>query len=176
MRALGPGSIASVLKLALDVVHILLIAIAVILAMALLAGLVVPVSNLTVTVDDDTGARVLPLTRVLIVSVLGFLVAYFGVFILIVRRLRRIVATVQVGDPFEPRNAQRLRQVGGLLAVASLGQYLLRLIGAHFLPNAVTRQDLSDLMTPGFAVLAIFVLAEVFREGARLRTEAELTI
>ena len=34
-----------------------------------------------------------------------------------------------------------------------------------------------DLNLSGwFAVLVVFVLAEVFREGARLRTEAELTI
>ena len=31
-------------------------------------------------------------------------------------------------------------------------------------------------ITAWFAVLVIFVLAEVFREGARLRNEAELTI
>jgi hypothetical protein len=31
-------------------------------------------------------------------------------------------------------------------------------------------------LTTWFAVLVIFVLAEVFREGARLRGEAELTI
>ena len=30
--------------------------------------------------------------------------------------------------------------------------------------------------TAWFAVLVVFVLAEVFREGARLRREAELTI
>ena len=30
--------------------------------------------------------------------------------------------------------------------------------------------------TPWFAVLVIVVLAEVFREGARLRRDAELTI
>ena len=31
-------------------------------------------------------------------------------------------------------------------------------------------------LTTWFAVLVVFVLAEVFREGARLRREAELTI
>ena len=33
-----------------------------------------------------------------------------------------------------------------------------------------------DLLTPVFSVLVVFVLAEVFREGARLRRESELTI
>ena len=31
-------------------------------------------------------------------------------------------------------------------------------------------------LTAWFSVLVVFVLAEVFREGARLRREAELTI
>ena len=33
-----------------------------------------------------------------------------------------------------------------------------------------------DLITPTFAVIIIVVIAEVFREGARLRRESELTI
>jgi hypothetical protein len=36
--------------------------------------------------------------------------------------------------------------------------------------------SLFDLVTPAFSVFVVFVLAEVFREGARLRREAELTI
>jgi hypothetical protein len=36
------------------------------------------------------------------------------------------------------------------------------------------RPDFS--LTSWFSVLVVFVLAEVFREGARLRREAELTI
>jgi hypothetical protein len=35
---------------------------------------------------------------------------------------------------------------------------------------------LFDLVTPAFSVFVVFVLAEVFREGARLRRESELTI
>ena len=34
----------------------------------------------------------------------------------------------------------------------------------------------TDLVTPAFSILVVFVLAEVFREGARLRRESELTI
>ena len=37
-------------------------------------------------------------------------------------------------------------------------------------------QGLNLDFTPWFAVLVIVVLAEVFREGARLRRDAELTI
>jgi hypothetical protein len=38
------------------------------------------------------------------------------------------------------------------------------------------RVEPSLSLTAWFSVLVVFVLAEVFREGARLRREAELTI
>jgi hypothetical protein len=43
------------------------------------------------------------------------------------------------------------------------------------LPGAGREQPNMSL-TAWFSVLVVFVLAEVFREGARLRREAELTI
>jgi hypothetical protein len=42
-------------------------------------------------------------------------------------------------------------------------------------PKAKVIDD-SFTLTAWFSVLVVFVLAEVFREGARLRREAELTI
>ena len=41
---------------------------------------------------------------------------------------------------------------------------------------AVSEVKPSFSLTAWFSVLVVFVLAEVFREGARLRREAELTI
>ncbi|HEX2801001.1 MAG TPA: DUF2975 domain-containing protein, partial [Phenylobacterium sp.] len=46
---------------------------------------------------------------------------------------------------------------------------------APFLPW-VKKVDANFNLTAWFSVLVVFVLAEVFREGARLRREAELTI
>jgi hypothetical protein len=40
----------------------------------------------------------------------------------------------------------------------------------------VRRVEPNFSLTAWFSVLVVFVLAEVFREGARLRREAELTI
>ena len=40
----------------------------------------------------------------------------------------------------------------------------------------MNKADAGVSLTAWFAVLVVFVLAEVFREGARLRREAELTI
>jgi hypothetical protein len=99
--------------------------------------------------------------------------------IVIVGRLRRIFQTLIAGDPFHPDNVRRLRVIGGALAVLELGRYAFvaaaRLVG-HALRLGKLRLDDQVNLTAWFSVLVIVVLAEVFREGARLRGEAELTI
>jgi hypothetical protein len=101
---------------------------------------------------------------------------YVGVLLVIVFRLRQVFATLTIGDPFRPENVGRLRVVGlGLIALEVMG-YVVRLALLWALPVR-DQGDWSPINLSGwFAILAVFVLAEVFREGARLRRDAELTI
>ena len=176
MRALGPGSVSSLLKIALDVAYVLLWVVTGALALGLIAALFIPLDTLRVTVDDSAGARELPLTRSLLLFGLGAGVAYFSGFVAILHRLRRIFRTLTMGDPFQPDNVRRLREIGLVLAVVTAGLFLAQLTMARIAPGVVTPQGVSDLLTPIFSILVVFVLAEVFREGARLRRESELTI
>ena len=50
------------------------------------------------------------------------------------------------------------------------------MVAARLAPGVLDRQGVGALLTPIFSVMVVFVLAEVFREGARLRRESELTI
>ena len=172
-KALGPGSVSSLLKIALDVAYVLMWLVTGVLLLALVASLFVPLDNLSVTVRDESQ---LPLTRPLVVFGVGSVTAYFGGFLLILRSLRKIFRTLTLGDPFQPENVRRLRQVGVILAVVTGGVYAAQLVTARIAPGVLSPQGLSDLLTPVFSVLVVFVLAEVFREGARLRRESELTI
>ena len=173
LKALGPGSVSSLLKIALDVAYILLWLVTGILLLILVASLFIPLDNLTVTVGDE---RQLPLTRSLMVFGLGSVAAYFGGFVLILRNLRKIFRTLTLGDPFQPDTVRRLRQVGVSLAVVTGGVFIAQMMMARVAPGVLSPQGFSDLLTPVFSVLVVFVLAEVFREGARLRRESELTI
>ena len=173
LKALGPGSVSSLLKIALDVAYILLWLVTGILLLILVASLFIPLDNLTVTVGDE---RQLPLTRSLMVFGLGSVAAYFGGFVLILRNLRKIFRTLTLGDPFQPDNVRRLRQIGVILAVVTGGVFIAQMMMARVAPGVLSPQGFSDLLTPVFSVLVVFVLAEVFREGARLRRESELTI
>jgi hypothetical protein len=175
LRTLGPRSVSTLLKIALDVAYVLLMLITGVLLIAFVIGAFIPIDNLTVI--DDTSGKEMPLTRVLIIFALGSITAYFASFLLILGHLRKIFRTLTIGDPFEPANVRRLRQIGLILAIVTGGVWLAQgMVAARLAPGVMDPQGLSELLTPIFSVLVVFVLAEVFREGARLRRESELTI
>ena len=176
MRALGPGSVSSLLKIALDVAFLLLWLFAGVVGLLALAALVVPLDDRTLVYEADGAARNIPLVRSLVVGALALVGAYAAAFGLILMRLRKVFATLTAGDPFQPENTRRFTQIGLILAIITVGQFLAQMAAAVATEGAVPRPNPFDLMTPGFAVLVVFVLAEVFREGARLRRDAELTI
>ncbi len=177
LRTLGPGSVSSLLKIALDVAYVLLMIITAVLLLVFLASIFIPLANLNITVSNDTGGRQQPLTRPLLLFGVGALTAYFGGFLLILRNLRMIFRTLTVGDPFRPENVRRLRQIGLILAIVTGGVWLVQgLVAARLAPGVMDSQGVGELLTPVFSVLVVFVLAEVFKEGARLRRESELTI
>ena len=177
LRALGPGSVSSLLKIALDVAYWLLVLITGVLVVFFFVSIFFPLENVNITVSDDSGGKALPLTRPLLLFAAGAFLAYFGGFMLILRNLRMIFRTLTMGDPFQPGNVRRLRQIGLILAVVTVGVWLGQaLVATRLAKGVMESQGLGDLLTPGFSVMIVLVLAEVFREGARLRREAELTI
>ncbi|HMO42974.1 MAG TPA: DUF2975 domain-containing protein [Phenylobacterium sp.] len=176
MRALGPGSVSSFLKIILDVVYISLWIGLGVVGLLLLAALLLAL-NPSLLGDISLSAGGEEVTHRGPVAVLGLLAAaiYMAGVQVIVAQLRRIFGALTVGDPFHPENVGRLRVVGLILAGLELGRYAVWGLSGWLLPASNTVQPTLSL-TAWFSVLVVFVLAEVFREGARLRREAELTI
>ncbi len=92
----------------------------------------------------------------------------------LLRTLRALVATIADGDPFVAANADRLDTLGRLL----LGLELLHLGVGAITSLASTAQQPLDVdwnftFTPWLTILLVFVLAQVFREGARMRRELD---
>jgi hypothetical protein len=174
MRAFGPGSVSSFLKVILDVIFaalwIGLGVVALVLVAALLFSFNPDLFPRGMSADVATAAARGPmLAGALLVADLTIA----GVLV-IIDALRRIFSTLTAGDPFHPDNVRRLRLIGAMLAALELERYLISVI-APMLPW-VKRVKADVSLTAWFSVLVVFVLAEVFREGARLRREAELTI
>jgi len=178
MRTLGPGSISSFLKVILDVVYFALwVGVAVIGALALLAILLSFNPEFLKSVLHITGedGRQFAANGGTMAAGLAAVCLYMGGVLVIVGRLRRIFITLTAGDPFHPDNVRRLRIIGLTLAGLEVGRYLFWMTSAWLFPS-VSRGGHGFNLTTWFSVLVVFVLAEVFREGARLRSEAELTI
>ena len=95
----------------------------------------------------------------------------------VLTRLLTIVRTVGEGDPFVLENAGRLQRI----AWAVLGLELLHLcVAVVAWAGSSPAQALDIRWTPSLtrwlAVLLLFVLAQVFEEGARMRDDLEGTV
>lgn len=185
MRALGPGSVSSFLKIILDVVFAALWIGVAVFALITLAAMLLSFNpsllpDINFTGDDGQSVRTTAVKEITrngpsITSGLFAAGLYLGGILVIVGSLRRIFTTLTAGDPFHPDNVARLRLIGLMLAGLELGRYAFWMISAWLLPG-IDHVEPSLSLTAWFSVLVVFVLAEVFREGARLRREAELTI
>ncbi|MDP1630156.1 MAG: DUF2975 domain-containing protein [Caulobacter sp.] len=176
MRALGPGSVSSFLKFILDVAYYVLLVSLAGLAIISVAGLLLsfnPAFLRNLDVSGEAGKIVAK--GPVLAATLAYSVFYVGSLLAIIGGLRRVFATLTGGDPFHPDNIRRLRFIGFVLAGMELARHAFQAILGQMGAGAEKGDD-GVSVTAWFAVLVIFVLAEVFREGARLRHEAELTI
>lgn len=173
MRFLGPRSISSLLKTALDVVYYGLFSLVFLVVVAAVCLLSVPnlaaevVQRLNVSPDLGAGSQA--------VMLLAFGVSLSG-YLLIMHWTRQVFHTLAEGDVFHPDNTRRLRWIGFGLGALEIFGYIARAFAEgvyhlHFEPVYGLRA-----VTTWFSVMVVFVLAEVFKEGARLRREADLTI
>jgi uncharacterized membrane protein (DUF373 family) len=176
MRALGPGSVSSFLKIILDVVFIALWVGVGGVALLLLAALLLSFNpDLIGSITMNVGGVELVKRWPVVIGGLAAAALYLAGILVIVAHLRRIFATLMAGDPFHPDNVSRLRVIGLALGALELVRYMVWMAGAWLLPGQ-NKVEPDFSLTAWFSVLVVFVLAEVFREGARLRREAELTI
>jgi hypothetical protein len=119
--------------------------------------------------------------------VIGVLLSFTLIFFA-VRAVAAIVQTAISGDPFVNDNARRLTRIGALLVALvaielatsmAVNGTMKRLADAHHVPVSAIGgftfgPDLSPIGL--FAILLIFVLAQIFRRGSEMRAELEGTV
>jgi hypothetical protein len=198
VKALGRGSIASWLEIGLNVLWVILWiafagvivgAVAYAVIMGLVANGVLPASLLeggrghvengaaSITFSTDQG-----LAWQIVAPALAAAAAAVAGGLIIVDRLRRLFASFRSAEPFRKENATHLRVIWVTMLAIELSRYALLaltglLIAAFGEPEGTdwTFNFHMNLMTWA-AILVLIVLAEVFREGARLREEQDLTV
>lgn len=94
--------------------------------------------------------------------------------------LQGLLYSVREGDPFNGSNVRRLRTIGLLLVVGSPIAELVRSGFEQALASSTTGSGSGlSFSIPGDGLLAglgVFVLAQVFAHGVRLREDAEGTV
>lgn len=175
MRTLGPRSVSSVLKILLDIAYILLSAgLLLVGALAMISAFAMLdpapfrswrwLSDRSILAETPRDAA-------------RFLIFAFNMLglLAIVGRLRKIFITLVAGQPFSLENARRLRVIGLVLAALEVSHYAIW--GLLLLTHDQAAQARPDLDITGlFGIGVMFVLAEVFEEGARMKKDLDLTI
>lgn len=203
MKALGKGSIAAIVETGLGIARVVLWAVLGVWAAAFLAYVVfaslVGLGVLDPSLGDLGGngnlrIRVMGVDSEAIDAVRwtdwhlivpSLLVAGVGVggSLIIITQLRLMFDSFRSGEPFRRENANHLRVIWMTMVAIEVSRYALMGLMAVLLYQvrdpAVRAISLSldgERLSTWGSILILIVLAEVFREGARLKEEQELTI
>jgi hypothetical protein len=172
LKAIGKGSIASILAIGLHVVRVVVWIgfaglSAAIVAIPLIPSVAEFISHIDgVSIDGDIDVDAADF-----VEVLRYFIS-FGVALYVVERLLELLKTLRFGSPFVKENATRFRNVGWALLIGELSKIVIWILAA--ITGAEVEADLD--FTLFVSIAAVFVLSEVFLEGARMKEEQDLTV
>ena len=130
---------------------------------------------------EDAGGNVTvkspPVTSA-VVTVLG-VIAVEAVVLLVLHRLRRIFRRLVEGRPFLDENARGLRFIGLAVMAGELAWAALQYLGQRAVAAALSSAEISfhAAFAPRPSVvlagLALLIVAEIFREGIKMRADLE---
>ncbi|TCL76250.1 DUF2975 family protein [Hydrogenispora ethanolica] len=191
MKYLGKHSIAWYLRLALNIAWYAGIALTIlaVLFTGLLIGFGPPpgLRSPQFTLETELLQVVFPAAAVQEPKVMIIAFMAFGLIMLclglgILQQVRRIFATLAAGSPFGLENARRISRIGLLIFAGAGVQFLSGLVLGWLVMENVTVPGVvfhgkGNLNIGGiFMGLVLLVLAEIFRQGALLQAEQDLTI
>lgn len=167
IKAIGKGSLASILAVCLHFIRVIVWICFAALSAAVVAIPFIPAVARLVAGDSAD----IDLDAADFVKVLKHFIT-FGVLLYVVERLLEILKTLRFGSPFVKENADRFRKLGWALLIGEGSKILIGIVAA--IVDADIDVDLDGITL--IAVVAVFVLSEVFREGARMKEEQDLTV
>ncbi|MEK7264556.1 MAG: DUF2975 domain-containing protein [Pseudomonadota bacterium] len=172
IRAIGKGSLASILAIGLHIVRVIVwIAFAGVSAAIVAIPLLPPVAEWISHIDGASIDGNIDIDAGDFVEVLRYFIS-FGVALYVVERLLELLKTLRFGSPFVKENAVRFRNVGVALLFGELSKIVIGILAMIFDADVDAGLDLMIFI----AIAAVFVLAEVFREGAAMKEEQDLTV
>ena len=172
VKLVGRRSVASVVRWVLGVANVFIAIGAIACLFALASTFVVPefvAKALEDSRDVDVALRSSAETSLPAVMAGGFFACAFTW--LIIDRLRRIFLAVNDGKAFEVANVGRLRTIGASLAGLEASTLVVKAL-APLSDGPRFELDLGAWL----GVLIVFMLAEVFRQGAEMHDDVQATV
>jgi len=173
MKLIGRRSVASALRWVLGFANIFVAIGVIATGLLLLTTLIVPdfaVGFMNGLAESDSGLRPLLLNER--ATFLAAFIASLSTW-WILNRLRRMFLAVNQGDAFERANVGRLQGIGvGLIGIEISAAVLARFVPRGIIDGLEYEIDLGAWLS----ILIVFMLAEVFRQGARMRDEQQMTV
>lgn len=174
MRAIGKGSLASILAVGLHGARMILW---VVLGVSAIGLILMPLIPLLVGVF--TGFNGVNLNGKIEAAVdasdyLSWAHTFvtFAVMLFVANRLLEILKTLRFGSPFVSENADRFRALGYALLMGEGAKFAFGFLSLFYEADL----NINSSFMAWLAIVAVFVLAEVFREGARMKEEQDLTV
>ncbi len=153
-----------------------------------IAACAMPFAHNAITAElrEEFGDAALVFPAWQVAGLLILAIAVLALTFLFFKRLRAIIDTVGIGDPFQPQNARRLTDMAWLMLAAQMmtaitafaGVRLIAWFAAYNDEIPVDVADDIDWVDFGAIILVIvlFILARVFRHGAAMRDDLEGTV
>ncbi len=175
MKLIGRRSVASVLRWVLGFINVFVTVGVVVTGAGLLVSMLVPdfASGFLDGLARDTKGEAPPGIRASqqLVYLAAFVASLSTWWVL--NRLRRMFLAVNQGDAFDPANVGRLQGVGtGLIGIQVSFLILAVNVPAGIPGNLEYDFDLGGWL----GILIVFMLAEVFRQGAAMRDDQQMTV
>ena len=146
LPALGPGSMSSLLGVALGAAYWILALLTCAAVLIFLFIAFVPMGPLDLIATSEDGGTSVPVPRAYFLFGVGAFAGYFAGFALILRHLRRIVYSLRIGDPFQPANVSRLKQIGLTLATVTGGAWIGQTLVSRLVRGALEVIDTVGLV------------------------------
>ncbi|GJL91113.1 DUF2975 domain-containing protein [Hyphococcus sp.] len=172
MRAIGKGSLSSILAVGLHGTRVILW---IALGGITLALMILPLAPMIASMFADSDAIIFDGDGFAdaedFIKVTSAFVT-FAVMLFVVNRLLEILKTLRFGSPFVKENADRFRGLGYALLMGEGAKFAFGFLSLIYDADV----SINSSFITWLAIIAVFVLSEVFREGAQMKEEQDLTV
>ncbi len=172
MRAIGKGSLSSILAVGLHGTRVILW---ICLGGVTIALMVLPLAPMIANMFAGSDAIIFDGDGLVdaedFIKVASAFVT-FAVMLFVVNRLLEILKTLRFGSPFVKENADRFRGLGYALLMGEGAKFAFGFLSLIYDADV----NINTSFITWLAIIAVFVLSEVFREGAQMKEEQDLTV